>query len=59
MQAATEAQDPPGFGFVFVEFAKAEDAVKAKAGLTGRKFGRGRVAASFFNVNAFHKRNFS
>lgn len=57
-QGPTESQDPPGFGFVFVEFEKEENAVKAQTGLNGRKFGPGRVSASFFDAAAFRSRKF-
>jgi RNA recognition motif. (a.k.a. RRM, RBD, or RNP domain) len=59
MQGPSEAQDPPGFGYVFVEFETEESAVKAQALLNGRKFGPGRVAAKFYDAPAFRARNFT
>lgn len=57
-QGPSTAEDPPGVGLVFVEFEQQENATRAQAALNGRKFGEGRVAASFYKAAAFHARRF-
>jgi hypothetical protein len=52
------SEDPPGVGLVFVEFEQQEKATHARAALNGRKFGVGRVAASFYKAAAFHAGKF-
>ena len=43
----------PGVGKVFLEYADIDSAMKARAGLNGRKFGGNQVMAVFYPENKF------
>ncbi|KAL8557020.1 hypothetical protein ACS0TY_004481 [Phlomoides rotata] len=49
----------PGAGKVFLEYADAESAVKARQGLNGRKFGGNEVVAVFYPENKFSEGDYS
>ncbi|XP_020533127.1 splicing factor U2af large subunit B isoform X5 [Jatropha curcas] len=50
-----DGEASPGVGKVFLEYADVEGAMKARAGMNGRKFGGNQVVAVFFLENKFYQ----
>jgi len=50
--------DVPGVGKVFIEFGSVMDCQKAQQALTGRKFANRVVVTSYFDPDAYHRRQF-
>ncbi|XP_068654043.1 splicing factor U2af large subunit B isoform X2 [Aristolochia californica] len=48
----------PGVGKVFLEYADSDGAMKARAGLNGRKFGGNQVVAVFYPENKFSQADY-
>lgn len=53
-----ENVDVPGVGKVFIEFGSVMDCQKAQQALTGRKFANRVVVTSYFEPDAYHRRQF-
>ncbi|KAL1558899.1 splicing factor U2af large subunit B-like isoform X1 [Salvia divinorum] len=53
------AENAPGVGKVYLEYADTESAVKARQGLNGRKFGGNEVVAVFYPEDKFSEGDYS
>lgn len=56
---SAKGQDPPGVGLVFLAFDAERSAQKAQSALNGRKFGENTVTSSFFDEDAYRRREFA
>ncbi|KAG6418157.1 hypothetical protein SASPL_120356 [Salvia splendens] len=54
-----DVENAPGVGKVYLEYADAESAVKARQGLNGRKFGGNEVVAVFYPEDKFWEGDYS